>query len=217
MPPPAPPTGPSFTEVAVAVAAILSVVVALAALLVSTRAYRVAGVEAFPVMIDNLYLGVELRNFGPRHANCVDWSIVLLGVRGESIEEQSLKVPVMAVGETRRVLMGWLPSPGQKRTLAALANTGGTLVSRCAWEDARGFVIAKRLHRNTVELPLADVLSNISGALQRQPDDGLAEVRELRTAILALRDSVDAYQSRSPETAGHESTSDGRPTPPGPA
>jgi hypothetical protein len=154
-------------------------------------------VEAYPIAIDKVYLGVELRNFGPRHASNVDWSIVLRGSTGEIIDEQSLKLPVMAVDESRRVLIGWIPSPGTKRTLAALAKAGGSLESHCDWEDARGFVIAKHLHRTVIELSLADVLANISGALQRDPDDASAAIRELGSAVLALRDSLDAQANQS--------------------
>lgn len=211
MPPPAPSVGPSLPDIVVAVAAILSVVVALGALLVSTRSFRVASVEAYPIAIDKVYLGLELRNFGPRHASNVDWSIVLRGSTGEIIDEQSLKLPVMAVDESRRVLIGWVPAPGTKRTLAALAKAGGSLESHCAWEDARGFVIAKHLHRTVIELSLADVLANISGALQRDPDDASAAIRELGSAVLALRDSLDAQANQSggvaaqPKKAGERS------------
>jgi hypothetical protein len=192
MPTPGAPAGPSVPDIIVAVAAILSVVVGIGALMVSTRSFRVASVEAFPIAVDRLYLGVELRNFGPRHANNVDWSIVLRDSSGGIIEEQSLKVPVMAVDESRRVLMGWIPAPGQKRTLAALAKAGGSLESSCRWEDARGFVIAKHLHRTEIVLPLGDVLANVSGALQRDADDSLAAIRDLGAALLAIRDSIDA-------------------------
>lgn len=112
------------------------ILIATLALVDSSRALRVASVEAYPVPVDRaVRLGVQLRNFGLRYARDVRWKAWIRGPNGEIRFTQSIRSPILATGDRREVLIGWDTTARKELTLQALADGGGTLISQWSWYD----------------------------------------------------------------------------------
>jgi hypothetical protein len=170
-------------DLLIAVSGIVTALIAAVALLESRRALRVASVESWPVAVESgVFLGVRLRNFGPRYAKDVRWTTHIRGPQGKRRYEQSLRIPVLAAGDGREVLIGWDYGSGAKRTLPALAQEEGILVTSWDWRDGRILVFERR-HREHLEVSLRAVLDDFTLALQRQPDETLAALAAIGTAI----------------------------------
>jgi hypothetical protein len=176
--------GPSPPDILIATAAIVSVLIAALALLESWRALRVAGVESYPVPIKKgVFLGVQLRNFGPRYAKNVGWTVHVRSPGGELRYEQSLRIPILAPGDVREIVIGSNAADRENRTLQALADEGGSLVSRWDWQDGRRVLFYEQHHRQHLTLALPEILDDFGSALQRQPDETLAALESIRFAI----------------------------------
>ena len=180
----APATAPSLPDILIAAAAVISVLIAAVALFESWRALRVAGVESFPVPVEKgVFIGLQLRNFGPRYAKDVEWAVHVRSTSGELRYQQALRVPILAPGDVREVVIGWNLIAHQRRTLQALADDGGVLISRWSWRDGRRVLFYQRHHRAHLEVALPEVLDDFGRALQRQPDDLLAALAAIKIAI----------------------------------
>jgi hypothetical protein len=196
-------TGTKWPDVMVAAAAVTSVIVAVVALIDSRRALREANVEAYPVTIDKLtYLGMQLRNFGPRHAKDVRWAVWIRDKEGRERYRQSLRLPILAIGERREVVIGFDYECSQKRSMAALAKSGGMLISEWSWHDGRQLVFLPRNHREHLELVVSDIADGFIKALERQPDETLEALSAIRTAI----DGVSQLPPSPPGVVRHRAT-----------
>jgi hypothetical protein len=187
------------------VAAVISVLIAVIALLESRRVLRVASVEAYPVAIERgVFLGMQLRNFGPRYAKDVRWEMWVQAPDGQVRFRQSLRMPILATGDAREVVIGLDPKRGQKRTLQALADSGGTLVSNWDWRDGRRIVLFERHHKERLEVALGDLLNDFANALQRQLNELLVSLADIRTAIEGV--SQPPAAARQPESRNQIAT-----------